>query len=378
MRESEPISLAVYPDGLKAGFGDLIVKVDQPMVDEVKTMMIVIKKDPSRYENMNIHGEIVSVPKKLRNYPLYQRAEGWPVPAGKMQYGKPYCTAFEPRYVYPKDQFNGQKHDDLLKPGMTVYFHYLTLRPENYLGKDGDGKKLFKCPIEQVFCYLKECDTCKGKKMIPHMLNGYVLVNPFYGDDIKEIDIPVFDNMNKPTGKSRKVKVTMGKKGLVASVHEKPQFRTGIVARIGNALPDQSNMISRGMRVVYTRNSEWKNTINGVEYFVMRQWDIVATIVKIYDSNGESEEVVPIGGWTLVQPLERKSNIILSEKIKKKIQMFTKARVLKKGELVDPDIGIGNEVICSLQGNAYNTENPSGFGTFLHYVNIGIVLNKEK
>lgn len=171
----------------------------------------------------------------------------------------PVCATFEPTFTTLLNE------PIRIKNGQTVYFHYNVLLNEtNYLGRDESGQLVYKVHYSQLFCVVDNGNIT--------MLNGYVLVSEYYEDDTEEIVLRDSRFEWKFKGKT--------KNGLVVQVDEKPKYLIGRLEHIGPGLGTNTRMIEPGELIMYRPKSEFKNTIEGTEYYVMRQWDIVAIVIS--------------------------------------------------------------------------------------------------
>lgn len=273
--------------------------------------------DSDSLKQNRIYGQVVAVPDKLEGMePYYRNYPGFPPPAPyrigdnlamsitrkfdrqlteeeKSRVHNFYqCTPYSDTYTRPKDIE--------VKVGDKVYFHYLTIHHDNYMGKDKDGMKLFKVEYDKIIC------TVVDGTIIP--VNGYVLIEQYYGDDYTEIDVL-----------NRKMKVRM-KGDIVTEINERPEplqgilrYRSSTPATIGRTRWDTF----LGDRVLFMGGSEWENKIEGKVYYTMREWDIVAYWDKVYG------KFVPDGDYLKIKPIHQneKTTLIIPEQYRLPAEM---------------------------------------------------------
>lgn len=342
---------------MRANKDYLIIKVSSEMNDLLPTN--IVDKNGKKIEllldttyqpnkHRNICGEVVEVPSGLstsKDMLAYEVYPGTPKPAvgrghdrlmkneeGLVASGIPMTArevqgirrlyrsnAYEPEII----TYGHQKIE--IRKGDKVYFHFHTLCNENYIGRDEDGLMLFKVRYDKVFCYVR------GSRL--ECINGVVLVEPKFDEDVKDID----DGTGKKIkGKTKQV----GDVELVTEVSEKPKYLRGIVRHIGKGIgPNKRELIITGEEVIFTKNSEFKNTIEGIEYYVMRQWDIVALVVYCIS-------VIPVGDYVRIDPVDYqyKGLIIVPEHCKASMKKDL-GEISLKGELCTDEVELGCRVI---------------------------------
>jgi co-chaperonin GroES (HSP10) len=109
------------------------------------------------------------------------------------------------------------------------------------------------------------------------MLNKNVLLTPYYDESYEEIEVANF-----------RVKAKM-KGDLAVSVKDEPEYMKGI---------------HNGVKVLYrpvldegSKRQGFVNNIEGKEYFLMKEWDIVA----------QFDPLVPVGDYELLVPQRTES-----------------------------------------------------------------------
>lgn len=164
-----------------------------------------------------------------------------------------YCpSTYEPTFRTLNDIAQEIEIDD------RIYFHYNTVSKENRI-ETKDGNKVFKVRYDQVFCAVRQGTLIA--------IGGWVLIEAIWDDQVEEIA-----GMN--------VRGKVGKFGLITELHDKPKPLEGRVACIGTPIEGEAELdINKGDKVIFLPLSEFKNTIEGKEYYIMRQKDLIAKIV---------------------------------------------------------------------------------------------------
>jgi len=262
--------------------------------------------------HVKVSAEVIAVPGYLsgKDSPVYEKYPGMPRPRAyrgndeiqkiingiAKQYRKlpdkqvPYsCGGYTPKNV------THQGLDVEVLPGDKVYFHYATLlQEENYMYRDADGRMVYKVQYSQLFCRVRDGQI--------YMLNGNVLVDEFYDEDLENVEVG---------DHSIRAKV---KSGLVVQIGEKPKYLTGVLRYIGSPVGEQTRKTcAPGELIMFRPSSEFKNTIEGHEYYVMKQWDIVAKVLRVDKETDELlsmyaqvevNNLLPVGDYLLIEPEE--------------------------------------------------------------------------
>ena len=313
MFQDEVYSTEVY-DRIKAGRGYSIIKVESAVLDDIEYGVLKLKKDTSYdlYRNLRIAGEVVDADSRNRSSVLFEDSPGFPLPINRGI----------ARYITADVMESG------VRAGDTAYFNYLTLRPHNYLGKDTDGYELYKCENDQIFCVVRDGEI--------RMLNGWILVRPFYKGDLEDIEIDELDVMGRKTGRKKVVKGRMSKGGIITDLQDRPVFRHGIVEYIGDNIPGFDFGVKKGDKVIYENNVEFKNTIEGKEYFVMKQWNVVASYI--------GERLECRGWFAHIAPEPKRSMLVWVPDDNRVDNTYPTGRVLSAGPLLK-EVSAGQRVM---------------------------------
>lgn len=240
-------------------------------------LKVATQADAGRFTR--IYGEVIAVPGKLTGEILFQKETGYPEPKasysgemieelakfGHKLTGYEYeCTPYEREYYKLTDIAQE------VKPGDRIYFHYNTIDEENKY-KLEDGRKIYKVRYDQIIC------VARDGKIIP--IGSHVLISMVWDEGVVEIDL---DNLKIP-GHSpvSTVKGKMSASGLITELHDKPKHLEGIVEHIGKALKGEPVLdVVPGDKILFLPESDWINVIEGKEYFVMKQRDLIAKLKK--------------------------------------------------------------------------------------------------
>lgn len=338
-----------------------------------KEVKLVVNPDWRPTHHVRICAEVVAVPQYLsgRDNPLYENNPGSPKPVSYRSHDKIneqmemmpklYRKTANIPYLCGKYVPDFQTHAGVepeVPVGSTIYFHYNSLlNTSNYMwseppGPDQDmGDLIYLIHYSQIFCYVV------GGKIT--MLNGYVLVSEYYDGSPDEIEV----NGQKMFGKVQN--------GIVTEIRTKPKYLTGMVEHIGKGIGKDIRQTEPGALVMFRPSSEFRNTIEGVTYYVMRHWDLVAEwlsdseirhVEELARQQGvviEFNKLIPIGDYVMIVPEEQEisKNIVthvfdpnaitqdfkpgeifvphtaVSQEKKKKIHKYGVGTVLLQGEL---------------------------------------------
>jgi co-chaperonin GroES (HSP10) len=270
----------------KAGINWVVVKVDERLQTTIKGESLELVLDPT-YEvqkNTKIKAEVVMVPSKVGASVLYEDHQGYPLPARRTDEGRRYPNRNLSRMVTVKDP------TPEIAEGDTIYFHYLSLIDNNYIGKE-DGMELYRVAYDQVFCRVRNGEIT--------MLNGFVAVTAKWDETYEDISFE--DEM----GIRQDLRVKQTKTGIIYDINEEQVFRHGKLEHRGSSPDGKDYNVFPGDKIIYTDFSEFKNKIEDVEYYIMKLWDIVA----VYRKNTMEPmadyvfiDVTPVGSSGLIIP----------------------------------------------------------------------------
>jgi len=133
-----------------------------------------------------------------------------------------------------------------------VYFMETVTEPENFIGKDPNGLLLYRCRVDQIICAIREDLSNPGNKK-PVMQGNWVLVEP---------DMETWEEITTDSGIIMK-----------QAPEAKPLRAT--VKHIG-----PNNQVSVGDLIYYLPDSNWGLTVEGVEYFGIKDKEIILKAKK--------------------------------------------------------------------------------------------------
>lgn len=254
---------------MRAGDSYVIFKTDVLFNDKVKIQGRELFFDPSfdPHRHARIYGEVVQIPVRLRKAPIMQIPRGTP----------PYHDAapFEYKWV-----------DDIqmeVQVGDRIYYHFNTITRLQFnivkeIKAPGSSKVVewwLKVRYDQILC------AVRAGKIIP--IGSYVLVEPDM-ESIEDILLPVamtgadgkaiLGPDNKPILKPKSQWLQI-KPGVT------PKYMRGWVRHLGSPLlGDEPPRYKVGQLVYYHPNADWRNEIEGTDYYAIRQRHIVGMEIK--------------------------------------------------------------------------------------------------
>lgn len=127
-------------------------------------------------------------------------------------------------------------------PKDIVYFDQSVTDPENYLGKH-NGQEMYKLRVDQIYC------SVRNGQIIPQ--GGWCFVEP---------KMETWEEITTPSG-------------IVKKPNPEAVYLEGFVRHIA-ARED----IKSGDHIIYQRHADYKMTIEGAEYYVMREEDLLCEV----------------------------------------------------------------------------------------------------
>lgn len=283
---------------VESDFNDKLAELKGPGGEKID-LVLDTSFDP--YKHVTIHGTVLSGPVSFSpNLFLHDNYPGVPYPS--VFKDGDYCReqvekipeyqitkrrkvknlayrpgTFSPGFTSYRDRIKPE-----LRPGDTVYFHYLTVHDSNLVRKNDDGSKVYQVRYDSIFGYKR------GEKLKP--IGGYVFVKQ------------VFEKFEALEVSGKKVDAAVGKSGLVSAVTNHPLPNQGILIHRGDpVMYKKKAFLDRYSRVLFLDGSEFINRIDGKDYMVMREWDLVGTF-------DEDNRVVPINEYCLIK-LEKQESV---------------------------------------------------------------------
>lgn len=216
-------------------------------------------------KHTRIYGEVVSVPKYLSRIKLHQDPQGLPA------YHSPYG-------------YNWRWLSDIameVNVNDRVYFHYLAvteaLSNDSFIHVEGNGENrvwYVRVRYDQIFCAVRK------EKIIP--IQGYAFIRPnleswedilkpvaYVGEDGKPMKNKDGSPMLKPKSEWIRMKIVPDHKYL-----------EGFVEHIGTPLYGDKRECDVGQKILYKRNADWKQRIEGKDYFTILQRHIIGRFVE--------------------------------------------------------------------------------------------------
>lgn len=237
------------------------------------------KKAGDTFKNRRTYGTVIAAPDKLFMPALRQVYDGSPAPIKHRGYdvlkALEYKIVNNPNIAVEQEEirkmyrceaseyeFEFQKEVEV-KEGDKVYFHYFSICDNNWMGYH-HGIKLYKVMYDMIYCIIRE------GKLIP--CNKNVFIEPYYDESYQEIDLGHF-----------KTRAKTNETGLVTSVKDEPEVQKGWL---------------NGERVIFRPKRDNIRKIEGKEYYVMKEWDVLANFNPLR----------PIGPYVVMIP-ERKYSL---------------------------------------------------------------------
>lgn len=217
-----------------------------------KQIVIDSSFDPQRH--VRTYGEVVSVPKHLDRFPISQKHKGLPA-----YHDSP---AFSFKYLSDIAQE--------IKVGDRIYFHFNTIRPDNLIKTEvEDSKKVyyFKVKYDQILC------TVRDGVIIP--IGSYTLIEPDM-ETWEDISVPTYSNIK---GKDGKPMLKPKEQWLVKKVAPGAKYLLGFVRHVGTPLKGTECDVQAGDRIIYRRMADWRNIVEGKEYYAILHRHIVGKFV---------------------------------------------------------------------------------------------------
>lgn len=259
---------------------------------KIGTLYLDSSFEPGKHAR--IYGQVVGVPKRLSSdIILWREEEGLPQPQcyydadmvkdmARIQ-GKGQQMSVAEQKVFDKrmrdELYTPSTHTPTykklsdvvpeVKVGDKIYFHYNTVREDN-LVPSSDGRKVYKVRYDNILCAVRtelNEDGVVEKNIIP--IASHVLVDAVWDEEVEEISLPGF---------SDPVKGRFHKSGkFIESLHQRPKPLEGKIAHIGTPLVGDVDLgLQSGDEVYYMPESDWINRIEGKDYYIMKQKDIIA------------------------------------------------------------------------------------------------------
>jgi co-chaperonin GroES (HSP10) len=154
--------------------------------------------------------------------------------------------------AYNEESFEIEKE---VQVGDIIYFHYLTTSDEtnciygNY----------YKVPYYWIFCVVR------SGNILP--VGSWTLCETVVEEEFNTVEVG-----------GQKIEAITSASGLVIGINKKPSTKFARLSHIGRPLVGTDDLkIGKGALVILNKNSNFKNTIEGKEYYTVRQGDILCS-----------------------------------------------------------------------------------------------------
>lgn len=151
-------------------------------------------------------------------------------------------------------------YEDCIVPevqvGDRVYFEYITVQDSNFI--EIEGTMYYAINYKHIIC------AVRNKEIIP--IGGHVLSEPYYGEGVHVA--------NMPDGSTIRVK----KIGSFELPVYEPLPNQAVVKHTGTPLKGFNNEVSMGDIILIASKRNFRNTIEGKEYYTTREIEIEAIL----------------------------------------------------------------------------------------------------
>lgn len=136
-----------------------------------------------------------------------------------------------------------------LQVGDKVYFNYLTIHPENLVWHN--DQEYYQVEYFNIFCYIRDAQM--------HMTNDWCFVEPLESES------------GSYYGKTSII--------IPEAYRNKPNYKVGKLRHIGKPLKGEPELeATAGDYVIYRKNSDFANEVEGEVMYTMKQKDLYAII----------------------------------------------------------------------------------------------------
>lgn len=223
-----------------------------------------------------LDGEVIQTPFYMGNAPISQIPIGYPSYGQIRDIKEDMDDSVPQLYAATGGLYEYKMMSDIIQEvniGDKIYFKWrVTFNHKNLMAQSvGNGTPtwIFRCQYDNIYCKVTD-----GKIT---MIGSHVLIDPVKEtwDEILHptyYDIKGADGKYIPRPKSEwiQVKTAPGNKD-----------RQGVVAEVGTPLKGEKCLLSKGDRILFKPNMKSLLTIEGKQYFVLRQDQIVCKIQNL-------------------------------------------------------------------------------------------------
>ena len=157
----------------------------------------------------------------------------------------------------------GEQIEPEVQVGDTIYFHYLSIHNED----NCIYGNFYRIPYQWIFCTVRD----KSIKAI----GGWNFLEQVVEEDFNQEDID-----------GKKIEVVRSSSGLITSVTKKTSTKYAVLRHKGTPLRGKEELpVHTGDKVVLNKHSNFKNTIEGREYYTVKSEDILCRVMTEFVSS---------------------------------------------------------------------------------------------
>jgi co-chaperonin GroES (HSP10) len=154
--------------------------------------------------------------------------------------------------VYNEESIEIEKD---VQVGDVIYFHYLTTSDEN----NCIYGNYYKVPYYWIFCVVR------SGNILP--IGSWTLCETVVEEEFNTVEV-----------NGQKIEAITSASGLVIGLNKKSSTKFARLSHIGRPLIGEDELkVGQGALVILNKNSNFKNTIEGKEYYTVRQRDILCS-----------------------------------------------------------------------------------------------------
>jgi co-chaperonin GroES (HSP10) len=152
--------------------------------------------------------------------------------------------------------FNGNQIHEEVRVGDLVYFHYLTTSDES----NCIYGNYYRVPYCWIFC------TIRDGFILP--VGGWTLCDQVVEEKFDEVEVD-----------GSKISAVLSESGLVVGLNKKSSVKYATLAHIGKPFVGVDELgIESGDKIILAKNSNFVNKIEGIDYYTVRQEDILGKV----------------------------------------------------------------------------------------------------
>lgn len=152
--------------------------------------------------------------------------------------------------------FNGNQIHEEVRVGDLIYFHYLTTSDES----NCIYGNYYRVPYCWIFC------TIRDGFILP--VGGWTLCDQVVEEKFDEVEVD-----------GAKISAVLSESGLVVGLNKKSSVKYATLAHIGKPFVGVDELgIKSGDKIILAKNSNFVNKIEGIDYYTVRQEDILGKV----------------------------------------------------------------------------------------------------